>query len=150
MSPTHAPDRPRPTNAGRPRGRRLASVPGLLALLLSVASGGAWNASQAEEPRARRAEEEGKEAAVLRGHTAPVSHVVFSPDGKRLASAGADKTVRLWDEGGKEVAVLKGHTDQVLDMAISPDGKRLASAGWDGTVRLWGLDGKEIAVLKGH
>jgi WD40 repeat protein len=66
-----------------------------------------------------------------------VLHITFSPDGKRLASASGDGTVRLWDPDGHEVAILRGHTDKVWHVAFSPDGQRLASAGNDGTVRLW-------------
>ena len=72
--------------------------------------------------------------------------VAFSPDGRRLASAGDDGTVRLWDPAtGAELAALTGHDDPVNAVAFSPDGRRLASAGDDGTVRLW--DGKATGAL---
>jgi WD40 repeat protein len=56
----------------------------------------------------------GAEAAVLRGHTAPVLSASFSPDGARIVTASHDGTARLFDaESGAEVAVLKGHTNAV-------------------------------------
>jgi WD40 repeat protein len=64
--------------------------------------------------------------------------VAFSPDGRRLASAGYERIVRLWDTTtGREVLKLGGHTDIVGRVLFSPDGQRLASASADGTVRVW-------------
>jgi dipeptidyl aminopeptidase/acylaminoacyl peptidase len=78
--------------------------------------------------------------------------VAWSPDGKRLASASHDGTIRVWELGaGKEVHRLVGHDSIVDAVAWSPDGKRLASGGADTTVRLWDVaTGKEIGRWDGH
>jgi RNA polymerase sigma factor (sigma-70 family) len=72
--------------------------------------------------------------------------LVFSPDGKQLASAHGDKTIRLWDPAtGKQRSVLRGHERRVFSVAFSPDGASLASAADDLTVRVWNIGtGQEI------
>ncbi|KAG6329629.1 hypothetical protein ID866_9461 [Astraeus odoratus] len=90
----------------------------------------------------------------LREHTSPVTSVVFSPDGKRIASGSDDNTVCLWDvETGLQLGgPLKGHTSSVTSVAFSPDGKRIASGSDDSTVCLWDVEtGLQLgSPLKGH
>ncbi len=78
--------------------------------------------------------------------------VAFSPNGKLLASGGADCRVRVWDPAtGKEVRQFAGHDSKATAVACSPDGKRIASGSLDQTVRLWDrATGKELRRLVGH
>jgi WD40 repeat protein len=64
--------------------------------------------------------------------------LAWNQDDRRLATAGADGTIKVWDPSdGTEVLTLAGHNGFIWSVAWSPDGASLASAGADRRVRIW-------------
>jgi WD40 repeat protein/serine/threonine protein kinase len=105
-----------------PDGRFLVTATGFNAAPIRV-----WNA------------ETGEPVTVLEGHTGWVCHLAFSRDGRMLASAGGDQSIRRWETTTWTQAAepLRGNGDEVHAVAVSPDGKWLASGSKDGMVMLW-------------
>jgi WD40 repeat protein len=88
----------------------------------------------------------------LAGHLSYVMSVAIAPDGKTLASASSDRTIKIWNiVTGEELHTLKGHHEGVVKVAFSHDGKIVASGSNDRTIKFWDIaTGEEIRTLKGH
>ncbi|TMC20753.1 MAG: serine/threonine protein kinase, partial [Chloroflexi bacterium] len=73
------------------------------------------------------------------GHTDFVYAVAWSRNGKMIASAGDDRTVRVWQDvfGDNPPYVYSGHTEAVRSVSWSPDSTHVASGSWDRTVQVW-------------
>ncbi len=92
------------------------------------------------------------ELRTLEGHTAAVYRVVGSLNGRWLATAGIDNTVRIWDRAtGHLLHTLTGHKEPVYAVAFSSDSRLLASGGVDKAIKIWDVNtGQESMTLAGH
>ena len=76
--------------------------------------------------------------SAYKGHSHSVYTLAWSPDGTRIASAGADRSVQVWDAKTGELHCIGcGHSECILALTWSPDGRYVASAGRDKTVQVW-------------
>ncbi|GAK56997.1 WD-40 repeat protein [Candidatus Vecturithrix granuli] len=103
--------------------------------------------------------ETGEQIGILQGHSDTVNKLSISGDGRWMASASFDTTVRIWDLDmvRKNAAqkpfiiqptlTLQGHEAVVHDVAFAPDGQQLVSASEDQTLRVWQLAKNKASVI---
>jgi WD40 repeat protein len=97
----------------------------------------------------------GRDIRLLKGMGAEIISVTFAPDGKRLAGASEDGTLRTWEvDTGREMQAI--HLEEIgrlspLDGAFSPDVRRFACVAADESLRVWDTTtGKGLLTLRGH
>ncbi len=86
----------------------------------------------------------------IKGHSAGVWGVAFSPDDSMIASASDDSTIKLFQTDGTLIKTFTGHQSSVWDIAFSPDGRTIISSSEDKTIKLWQLDGTVRKTFTGH
>jgi len=93
-----------------------------------------------------------KPAQIFAGHTSGVYSMVLMKDGRRMASASADKTLKLWDlSTGSCLRTYTGHKCGVWSVASTKDSQRIISASQDKTLKLWDVEtGDCLQTYTGH
>ncbi len=118
-------------------------------LRLAVASGSPGADGEVRIYKAAGALPVDPPAETIAAHKDAILDLVFSPDGKTLATCGYDRLIKLWGvETGQLIRELKDHSDAVYGVTFSPDGTLLASGSADRAVKVWQVaDGKRLYTL---
>ncbi len=118
-----------------------------IAVLLTLSA----TMSPSQPAFSQEADESAKEEKVAAGPNTYVHCVSFSADGKLLAGASFDSTVKIWDaQSGDFVRSLSDHKLSVRAVAFAPQGSLLASGGHDRQVILWDANtGRRVQTLEG-
>ncbi len=119
--------------------------------IASIAAASAIFVTGADDGEARVWDEAGRLLATLR-HERGVTSVELDRDGRRVATASADRTARVWDaRDGALLLRVEGHRSRVNAARFSPDGRWLATASDDTSAGVWDTEtGRAIARLNAH
>ncbi|KRZ77375.1 Notchless -like protein 1, partial [Trichinella papuae] len=100
-----------------------------------------WSPSTNKKPLAR-----------MTGHQQLINQVLFSPDGRIIASASFDHSIKIWcGKTGKFLHTLRGHVQSVFQISWSSDSRLLVSGSADSTLKLWDINARKLIVdLPGH
>ena len=140
----------------RPSAAQGAALPGFLARWVDPRGGAQrpGGSGQATSSLARPHPPVGRRRGAgsctdIPAHQEWVASLAFSPDGKTLASTGAEPVVRLWDVAtGREAFPQSGHRSAVSKLVVSPADGTVFTGGSDGTIRQWDpSSGRELGLI---
>ncbi len=103
-----------------------------------------FNANLSEEIQ-ERASSQWQLISTLKGHTAVVNSLAFSPDGKKLVSGSSDRTVNLWGLANQQrLYSFFGAQDGISAVSFSPDSKQITASSFDRSITSWKVDNKQL------